>query len=467
MTTVRPWSELFGAPDRLEIDPEFARLREERPLQRVRLTYGEPAWLATRYEDAKLVLSDPRFSRAAATGRDEPRTRMYSGSSASLLSYDPPEHGRLRRLVAKAFTARRVERLRPRTQRIADDLVDRMVAAGPPAELVEDFALPLPITVICELLGVPVADRRDFRLWSDAFLSTTRFTPEQVTEYTGRLWDYMAGLIDDHRRTPRDDLIGALIAARDEQDRLSEDELLAMAVGILVAGHETTASQIPNFVYTLLTHPAQLAAVRADPGLIPQAVEELMRFVPLGGGAGSARYALEDVEVGGVKVRSGEPVVVAVHSANRDESVYTDPDTLDLNRHRQEPAHIGFGHGPHHCLGAQLARMELQVALGTLLGRLPGLRFAGSEEDIVWKTGTATRGPERLPLTWDEPRPRSSATGWAAEPAAEPATETSAGTSAESHAGTSAQSHAGRPAGTSAGTPAESHAGTSVERSPA
>ncbi|MFF5263501.1 cytochrome P450 [Actinomadura viridis] len=457
MTTVRPWSELFGAPDRLEIDPAFARLREERPLQRVRLTYGEPAWLATCYEDAKLVLSDPRFSRAAATGRDEPRTRMYSGSSASLLSYDPPEHGRLRRLVAKAFTARRVERLRPRTQRIADDLVDRMVAAGPPAELVEDFALPLPITVICELLGVPVADRRDFRLWSDAFLSTTRFTPEQVTEYTGRLWDYMAGLIDDHRRTPRDDLISALIAARDEQDRLSEDELLAMTVGILVAGHETTASQIPNFVYTLLTHPAQLAAVRAEPGLIPQAVEELMRFVPLGGGAGSARYALEDVEVGGVTVRAGEPVVVALHSANRDESIYTDPDTLDLNRHRhrQEPAHVGFGHGPHHCLGAQLARMELQVALGTLLERLPGLRFAGSEEDIAWKTGTATRGPERLPVTWDEPRPRSSTTRSAAEPAAEPAAGTLAGTATET------------PARMPVETPAGKSVGTSVERSPA
>ena len=245
---------------------------------------------------------------------------------------------------------------------------------------IEDFALPLPITVICELLGVPVEDRVDFRLWSDAFLSTTRFTPEQVTEYVGRMRAYMAGLIAEHRETPRDDLIGALVTARDEQDRLSEEELLAMAEGILVAGHETTASQIPNFVYTLLTHPEQLAAVRADPGLIPQAVEELMRYVPLGGGAGSARYALEDVELGGVTVRAGEPVVVALQSANRDESIYADPDTLDV--HRREASHVGFGHGPHHCLGAQLARMELQVALGALLQRLPGLRFAGTEQDI-------------------------------------------------------------------------------------
>ena len=401
MTKTRSWSEMFGAPDRLNLDPAFAELRGQQSLCRVRLPYGEPAWLVTRYEDAKVVLGDPRFSRAAANGRDEPRSRLYQGSPDSLLHHDPPEHSRLRRLVAKAFTARRVEALRPRAQQIADDLLDRMLAQGPPANLVEDFALPLPITVICELLGIPLDDRVDFRLWSDAFLSTTRFTPEQVTEYVGRMRDYMARLIAEHRKAPQDDLLSALVTARDEQDRLSEEELLAMAEGILVAGHETTASQIPNFVYALLTHPEPLSAVRADTGLIPQAVEELMRYVPLGGGVGSARYALEDVELGGVTVRAGEPVVVALQSANRDESVYTRADTLDL--HRQEASHIGFGHGPHHCLGAQLARMELQVALGTLLGRLPGLRFADSEQDIVWRSGTATRGPARLPITWDRP----------------------------------------------------------------
>jgi cytochrome P450 len=399
--TTRSWSDMFGAPDRLNVDPAFAELRRERPLCRVRLPYGEPAWLVTRYEDAKVVLGDPRFSRAAANGRDEPRSRLHRGSPGGLLRHDPPEHNRLRRLVANAFTARRVEALRPRAEQIAEGLLDRMLAHGPPADLVEDFALPLPITVICELLGVPVEDRVDFRLWSDAFLSTTRFRPEQVTEYVGRLRDYMAGLIDEHRKAPQDDLLSRLVTARDEQDRLSEEELLAMAEGILVAGHETTASQISNFVYTLLIHPEQLATLRADTSLIPHAVEELMRYVPLGGGSSSARYALEDVELGGVTVRAGEAVVVALQSANRDESVYVHPDTLDL--HRQEASHIGFGHGPHHCLGAQLARMELQAALGTLLGRLPGLRFACSEQDIVWNTGTATRGPVRLPITWDRP----------------------------------------------------------------
>ncbi|MEU6749554.1 cytochrome P450 [Spirillospora sp. NPDC046719] len=406
MTTTRPWpdtepwSEVFGASDRLDVSPALAGLRK-RPLCRIRLPYGEPAWLATRYEDVKVVLGDPRFSRAAATGRDEPRSRLHIGSPGSLLRQDPPEHSRLRRLVAKAFTARRVELLRPRTRRIAGDLAARMRAQGPPADLVEDFALPLPITVICELLGVPVEDRTDFRLWSDAFLSTTRFTRDEVTEYVGRMRDYMAGLVAEHRETPRDDLIGALIEARDRDDRLSEEELLAMAEGILVAGHETTASQIPNFVYVLLTHPEQLAALRADPDLIPRAVEELMRYVPLGGGAGSARYALEDVELGGVTVRAGEPVVVALQSANRDESVYSDPETFDPRR--GEASHVGFGHGPHHCLGAQLARMELQVALRTLLDGFPGLRLAGRADDIVWKVGSATRAPERMPVAWDGP----------------------------------------------------------------
>jgi cytochrome P450 len=177
--------------------------------------------------------------------------------------------------------------------------------------------------------------------------------------------------------------------------------MLSLAEALLVAGHETTATQIPNFVYVLLTHPGQLAALRADLDLIPRAVEELMRFVPLGGGASIARYALEDVELGGVMVRAGEPVVVSLISANRDESVYTNPDDLELDR--QQASHVGFGHGAHHCLGAPLARMELQVALRTLLTRLPGLRLAGSEDDVVWKTGLSTRGPEHMLVTWDRP----------------------------------------------------------------
>ncbi|MCA1185094.1 MULTISPECIES: cytochrome P450 [unclassified Saccharopolyspora] len=399
MTTAEPRTFPFSRPERLDPEPLFQELREQ-PLLRVRLPYGEPAWLASRYEDVKVVLGDPRFSRAASVGRDEPRMRPHQGSSGNILSMDPPEHSRLRRLVMKAFTQRRVEQLRPRVQEIADGFVDAMLAAGPPADLVADFALPLPITVICELLGVPYADRGDFRQWSDAFLSTTKFTPGEVAEAIGAMREYMAGLIAERRRDEhgRDDLLSALVAARDEQDRLSEDEMLSLAEAILVAGHETTASQIPNFVHVLLEHPEELARLRAEPDLVPRAVEELLRFVPLGNGAGIARYALEDVELGGVLVRAGEPVLPATASANRDAAVYRNPEQLDLAR--AEASHVGFGHGPHHCLGAPLARMELQVALDVLLRRLPGLRVT-DEAAIEWKDGLSTRGPSAMPISWD------------------------------------------------------------------
>jgi cytochrome P450 len=400
MTAAEPRTYPAGEPEKLEPDPLFAELRENEPMTRVQLPYGEPGWLATRYEDIKVVLGDSRFSRAAAVGRDEPRVRPHVSPPGTILNLDPPEHSRLRRLVMKAFTVRRIEELRPRVQQIADEFVDVMLAKGSPGDLVDDFALPLPITVICELLGVPYEDRGDFRVWSDAFLSTTKFTPDEVADCAIKMREYIAGLIAQRRETPKDDLLSALVTARDEQDKLSEDELLSLAQAILIAGHETTASQIPNFVYVLLTHPEELAKLKANPDLMPRAVEEMMRFVPLGVGAGIARYAVEDVELGGVTVRAGEPVLGAIASANRDESVYGCPAKLDLQR--EEASHIGFGHGAHHCLGAPLARMELQVALATLLKRLPGLAFADAEADIKWKAGLSTRGPERLMLTWDD-----------------------------------------------------------------
>ncbi|CAM00748.1 cytochrome P450 [Saccharopolyspora erythraea NRRL 2338] len=395
MPEPRPYP--FSAAERLNLDPFYARLRAQEPMSRVKLPYGEAAWLATRYEDAKVVLADPRFSRAAVLEKDEPRMRPGI-TGGGILSMDPPDHTRLRRLVAKAFTQRRVERLRPRTQEIADGLVDRMIEHGSPADLVEEFALPLPITVICELLGVPYEDRDDFREWSDAFLSTTKLTPEQVVDYMDRMFGYMAGLIAKRRVDPQDDLMSALIEARDEHDKLTEQEMVQLAAGILVAGHETTATQIPNFVYVLLTHPDQLEGLLADLDGLPRAVEELTRYVPLGVAAVFARYAVEDVELGGVTVRAGEPVLVSASSANRDEAVFDDPDRLDLTR--ENNAHIGFGHGPHHCLGAQLARLELQVGLRTLLTRLPGLRFAGGEDDVVWKEGMLVRGPSKLEVAW-------------------------------------------------------------------
>ena len=361
---------------------------------RVQLPYGEPAWLATRYADARLVLGDKRFSRAMAADRDEPR--MSEGRiTGGILSIDPPDHTRLRTLVAKAFTVRRVEALRPRVREIASQLVTDMKAAGPPVDLVDAFALPLPVAVICELLGVPVEDRPRFRVWSDNALSTSKLTAEKFLASREEMRDYMRGLIAGHRAEPADDLMTALIEARDQADRLSELELVDLCVGILVAGHETTASQIPNFMVTLMDHPAALDRLRTDPSLIPGAVEELLRFVPLGAGSGFPRYATEDVQVGEVLVRAGEPVVVAVGAANRDALRFDDADELRIDR--QPTAHLGFGHGVHHCLGAALARMELQEALRALLLELPGLRLAG---DIQWKTEMLVRGPVTMPVGW-------------------------------------------------------------------
>ena len=384
----------FNQTDGLDLHEAYLEALRTPGMLRVQLPHGEPAWLATRYADARLVLGDRRFSRAMAAEHDEPRMRA-GRVTGGILSMDPPDHTRLRMLVAKAFTVRRVEALRPRAREITRDLVRDMIAAGPPVDLVDGFALSLPVAVICELLGVPVADRPRFRVWSDNALSTSRLTAEQFEASREEMRDYMRGLIADHRVHPRDDLMTALIEARDEQDRLSELELVDLCVGILVAGHETTASQIPNFVLTLLDHPAALDTLRADPSLIPGAVEELLRFVPLGAGAGFPRYASEDVHVGDVLVRAGEPVIVAIGAANRDGLRFENPNTLRVESPPEQ--HLGFGHGVHHCLGAALARMELQEALATLLRELPGLHLAG---DIVWKSEMLVRGAVLMPVGW-------------------------------------------------------------------
>ncbi|GAB3475979.1 cytochrome P450 [Amycolatopsis cihanbeyliensis] len=384
----------FNDAEGLELDPAYAAAREREGMIKVRLPFGEPAWLATRYADARLVLGDRRFSRAAAAEHDEPRPTSGQRTNG-ILAMDPPDHTRLRTLVAKAFTTRRVEQLRPWVRELATGLLDEMIAGGPPADLVEGFALPLPVEVICELLGVPSQDRPLFRVWSDGVLSTSRMTTAEFEANQEQLREYISGHIARRRAEPADDLMTALIEARDVRDRLSELELIDLCVGILVAGHETTATQIPNFVHVLLDHPEELARLRAEPELIPAAVEELLRYVPLGAGAAFARYATEDVEVGGVLVRAGEPVLVAAGAANRDGLRFGSPDALRFDR--QSNQHLGFGHGVHHCLGASLARLELQEALRALLERMPGLEPAG---DVVWKTEMLVRGPRTMPVRW-------------------------------------------------------------------
>ncbi|MGY4975467.1 MULTISPECIES: cytochrome P450 [unclassified Streptomyces] len=396
MTTAdtAPLSYPFNVPESLELSEEYEQARNRPGLLKVRMAYGEPAWLVTRYAEARFVLGDQRFSRAEGARHDEPRASEGRRDSG-ILGMDPPDHTRLRTLVAKAFTVRQVEKLRPQVKQLANELLDELVAAGPPADLVDRYALPIPVAVICRMLGVPAEDRPRFRVWSDAALSTSSLTAAEFDANMEELRAYMRQLIEEHRRAPRDDLMTALIDARDVGDRLSELELVDLCVGILVAGHETTATQIPNFVLALLDHPGQLALLRKQPELIGGAVEELLRFVPLGSGASQPRYATEDVEVGGTLVRAGTPVLVAVGAANRDALRFGTPGTLDISRTGNQ--HLGFGHGVHHCLGAPLARLELQEAIGALITRFPELRLAG---DVVWKSEMLVRGPRVMPVGW-------------------------------------------------------------------
>ncbi|MEU3987633.1 cytochrome P450 [Streptomyces platensis] len=396
MTTAdtAPLSYPFNVPESLELSEEYEQARNRPGLLKVRMTYGEPAWLVTRYAEARFVLGDQRFSRAEGARHDEPR-QSEGRQDSGILGMDPPDHTRLRTLVAKAFTVRQVEKLRPQVKQLAHELLDELEAAGPPADLVDRYALPIPVAVICRMLGVPAEDRPRFRVWSDAALSTSSLTAAEFDANMEELRAYMRQLIEEHRRAPQDDLMTALIDARDVNDRLSEVELVDLCVGILVAGHETTATQIPNFVLALLDHPGQLALLRERPELIGGAVEELLRFVPLGSGASQARYATEDVEVGGTLVRAGTPVLVAVGAANRDALRFEAPGTLDISRTGMQ--HLGFGHGVHHCLGAPLARLELQEAIGALITRFPDLRLAG---DVVWKSEMLVRGPRVMPVGW-------------------------------------------------------------------
>ncbi|QFZ17243.1 cytochrome P450 [Saccharothrix syringae] len=387
----------FAEPDDLVLDPTVLELQRDEPVARVRLPYGGEAWLVTRYEDVKTVLADPRFSRAAVMepGADVPRTLPTMPLESNILSMDPPDHTRLRKLVAKGFTARRTELLRQRAQEIVDGLLDAVEEQGPPADLVEALAMPLPITIICEMLGVPYEDRARFRTWSDAAMAITAFRPEEITAANDALRDYIAGLVVAKRSAPADDMLSELVAVHDNEDRLSAGELVSFGVTLLVAGHETTANQIGNFVYQLLRDPDLLAQLQADPALVPAAVEELLRVTALGASAGFPRIATADVELSGVTVRAGEAVFVNNIAANRDPSVFDRPNEVDF--HREHNPHVTFGHGAHHCIGASLARMELQVAIGTLLKRFPLLRLDG---DVALKKGRLIRGPLALPVRW-------------------------------------------------------------------
>jgi cytochrome P450 len=380
-------------------DPKHRSLLGGQPFARVELPGGDVGWLAGGYDEVRQVVTDPRFSRARAVAPGRVLLGFEVFASGSINGMDPPEHTRLRRLVAKAFTVRRVEALRPRVAGIVGELIEEMLRGPQPADLVAAFALPLPVQVICEMLGVPEADMAQFHTWSDTVLGDWQRGSELIMTAMVSMYEYFGRLIEMKRAEPGDDLMTALIAARDDGDRLSETELTTLGCTLLIGGHETTANQIGQSLVTLLDHPDELARLVAAPALIPGGVEELLRFTPIGGTLPPARMATQDVAVGDVTVRAGEVVVPLYATANRDPAEFSDPDRLDVGR--RLVSHLGFGAGAHHCLGAQLARMELQEAFRGLLGRLPGLRLAVPASELSYKPGMAIFSLRELPVSWD------------------------------------------------------------------
>ncbi|HZU56431.1 MAG TPA: cytochrome P450 [Actinocrinis sp.] len=381
--------------------PQYAKMRARCPVTRVPSDGGADTWVVTGYEQARALSADPRLSRAAACA---PGAAHVGGTMFTppdmIISLDDPEHARLRKLVVRAFTARRVEELRPRVQQMSDTLLDAVAAGGAPADLVESYTLPLPSAVIGELLGVPSEDLADFARWARAF-ATVGGDGQAAQEGLAKLSEYIVGLIARKRAEPGQDMLSALIAARDQQDRLSEAELVTFGFTLIGAGFDTTASHLANSVLTLVAdHPQWWRWLAEDRSRVPAAVEELLRAVNLFATdtTGFPRVATADIEVAGETIREGEPVMIVLSAANRDPAVFDDPDRLDLAR--TPNPHIAFGHGIHHCLGMQLARIELQIALDGLLRRFPDLRLAVPESELEWHTGEVNHTLVALPVAW-------------------------------------------------------------------
>ncbi|WP_217164410.1 cytochrome P450 [Streptomyces sp. AC512_CC834] len=384
-------------------DPRYAGWRTQEPVKRVRTAGGVDAWLVTRYEDVRAAQADPRLSRALACGPGAPRIggTMYT-TPDMIISMDSPEHSRLRKLVAGAFTARRVERMRPRVQSVLDELLDDIEAKGSPADLVPQLALPFPLTVIGELLGVPPEDLRKFEVWARSFATVDdRAGGEASLEGLAKLSEYIVGLIADKRAEPTDDMLSELIAARDQDDRLSEAELVTFGFTLIGAGFDTTANQLANSVLALIAHHQdQWEWLVEEPARIPSAVDEILRHVNLFATdtSGFPRIAAQDMEIGGVEIAAGDAVLLSLASANRDGTVFEDPDRLDLGRLHNP--HLSFGHGIHHCLGKHLGRMEMEIALTGLVRRLPDLRLAVDEGELPWHVGEINHTLTSLPVTW-------------------------------------------------------------------
>ncbi|WP_329396358.1 cytochrome P450 [Streptomyces melanogenes] len=375
----------------------YEPLREASPLSRVTLFDGRTAWFVTGHTEARALLVDPRLSSDRLHPAFPATTERFVAQNTrriELLGVDDPEHNTQRRKVIPGFTLKRTAALRPMIRRTVDGLLDAMVEKGPPVDLVSAFALPVPSMVICALLGVPYDDHEFFEEQSRRLLRGP--TPADTEDARVQLDDYLGELIDHKVREPGDGLLDELVEDQLRTGGMDRAQLVRMAVLLLVAGHETTANMLSLGTFTLLEHPERLAELRADASLMPVAVEELMRFLSIADGM--LRVATEDIEVAGTVIRAEEGVVLATSLINRDGSVYPDADALDW--HRSARHHVGFGFGIHQCLGQNLARAEMEIALGALITRLPGLRLAAPADRIPFKPGDTLQGMLELPVTW-------------------------------------------------------------------
>jgi len=379
---------------------EYAERRATCPFGQVRLPSGDPAILLVTYRDVAAAMADTRLSHDL-TGPDAPRMTAepsFLQDPDVVLNKDGEDHLRLRRIVASAFTPRRVDRWKPVIQQIAEELIDDLEKAGPPADLVAGYCFALPVRIICRLLGVPERDALRFRVWSNAFSAGARMSPEEIETEIGASLGYMSELIAARRAAPGTDLIDDLISARDGADRLTETELLTLATGLIAAGNETTATALSRALVELLDGDRGLwTQLIDDPGLVPAAVDELLRYTGLSNST-LLRMAVADVELPSGTVRAGQAVAIPSNGALRDPEAYPDPDTILFDR--DAPPTLIFGGGPHYCLGAHLAKAELVIGLGTLLRRLPTLRMTGTRDELRFSGGEIVDSMIELPVAW-------------------------------------------------------------------
>ncbi|MFI9638187.1 cytochrome P450 [Nocardia sp. NPDC051929] len=382
---------------------ELLELCAAQRVPRVELTSGTPLWLIARYDDARCVLSDSRFSSnltapGTALPKPEEQTleqKLKSRQPGTFLEYDPPDHTRLRGLIAGEFTTGAMHKLRPRIEAIVDRCLDATEAAGPPVDLVQEFALPMPSQVICELLGVPFEGEFDF-VGHTIVMTDTMAPPEKLLTARDEMRNYMRELVVKHRRDPKDNLLGRLV--RDHGKGITDEELVGIGNLLLIAGHETTAMMLGIGTLVLLQHPVQMDMMRKDPSLVVPAVEELLRYTSIAN-HGAIRTATEDVEVGGQLIKKGDAVAVSIPLVNRDQTRYEDPHRFDITR-EPKGSQLAFGHGIHHCIAAPMARLEMQIAFPALLRRFPALSLDVPLEYIPIRKSNVTHGVFALPVSW-------------------------------------------------------------------